>query len=329
MLGTLFLCSKIWAQQPLNKTRPDGHAPISVMGDHLHAKGGLMFSYRYMPMHMQRVLSSTNEIENTTVFERYMAVPEKMNMRMHMLGLMYAPTHEFTLMLMANFSSNEMLLKSKMNVPFETQSSGFGDVSVSALIRIIKAEHKKIHAHIGVSIPTGSLDQRGNSPMANDMRLAYPMQLGSGTWDPHFGMTYLGQSDTSSWGIQPNFTFRMGTNSEGYSLGNKWNLVSWYSLKLNESISFSGLLKHISIGSIRGKDDALNPMMMPLFDPQNSGRKQWDVGVGSNYMIRSGTLKNMRFAFDVNIPVYQKVEGIQMRNSWAATLGVQYALSHH
>lgn len=37
--------------------RADGHAPIGVMGDHTHAAGEWMFSYRYMRMEMggQRV----------------------------------------------------------------------------------------------------------------------------------------------------------------------------------------------------------------------------------------------------------------------------------
>ena len=33
--------------------RPDNHAPITVMGDHIHEKGELMFSYRYMHMSMK------------------------------------------------------------------------------------------------------------------------------------------------------------------------------------------------------------------------------------------------------------------------------------
>ena len=34
--------------------RPDGHAPIPVMGDHMHGKGEWMFSYRYMYMNRLR-----------------------------------------------------------------------------------------------------------------------------------------------------------------------------------------------------------------------------------------------------------------------------------
>ena len=33
--------------------RPDGNAPIGVMADHYHHKGGVMLSYRYMNMNMK------------------------------------------------------------------------------------------------------------------------------------------------------------------------------------------------------------------------------------------------------------------------------------
>ena len=60
ILGILLLVSTPnLAQDNLwNSSRPDGHAPISVMGDHLHKKGEFMLSYRFMQMRMEGNLSS-------------------------------------------------------------------------------------------------------------------------------------------------------------------------------------------------------------------------------------------------------------------------------
>jgi len=41
---------------PWTAARPDGHAPISVMGDHMHKMGEWMVSYRYMSMEMEGLL---------------------------------------------------------------------------------------------------------------------------------------------------------------------------------------------------------------------------------------------------------------------------------
>lgn len=44
--------SPVFASDNWVGARPDGHAPIGVMGDHTHKTGEWMFSYRYMQMHM-------------------------------------------------------------------------------------------------------------------------------------------------------------------------------------------------------------------------------------------------------------------------------------
>ena len=42
--------------------RPDAHAPIGVMGDHLHKKGEFMLSYRFMNMKMEDNRDGTNDL---------------------------------------------------------------------------------------------------------------------------------------------------------------------------------------------------------------------------------------------------------------------------
>ncbi|MEM6624040.1 MAG: transporter, partial [Pseudomonadota bacterium] len=42
--------------------RADGHAPIGVMGDHLHRQDEFMFSYRFMNMSMEGSRIGTNRV---------------------------------------------------------------------------------------------------------------------------------------------------------------------------------------------------------------------------------------------------------------------------
>ena len=66
--------------------RPDEHAPISIMGDHTHVKGGWMVSYRYMRMDMDDMRRGTDRISSGEVFaDGYVVTPESMTMDMHML----------------------------------------------------------------------------------------------------------------------------------------------------------------------------------------------------------------------------------------------------
>ena len=306
--------------------RPDGHAPISVMGDHTHHKNEVMFSYKYMPMWMEGSLSGRNAASDGTIFENYMAAPKKMHMEMHMLGAMYATSNNITLMVMVHYLSNSMDLKTKMGMDFGTQSKGFGDISIAALFNLLKLTDQSVHAMLGVSIPTGDIDQRGDTPMMANAQLAYSMQLGSGTWDPILGVTYLGQSDKFSWGAQLKQMLRLGENSETYRLGNQFRAGSWAAIKLNKNFSFSGSLRYTNLSRIKGADKDMNPGMMPLFNTENSGRNQTDAGIGINFYIPKGSLKNLRFASELLLPVTQSVNGIQMKNTSLATFGVQYTL---
>ncbi len=330
ILGVVLFCSNMAIAQENQWTsgRPDGHAPISVMGDHMHKKGEIMFSYRYMPMWMEDNLQSTDDISNENIYQSFMVAPQKMRMNMHMLGAMYAPSDRITLMLMGNYITNTMDLRTKTDVDFVTESGGLGDVSLSGLIKIFNSNRQSLHANAVISIPTGDIDQRDATPMTEDAQLAYPMQLGSGTWDPTLGLTYLGQSDRFSWGAQSTYKLRLGENSETYTFGDRLNLVGWGAIKATNNLSFSTSLRYFDVQEIEGADPDLNPMMMPLFSTVNSGRSQLDVGFGVNFYVPKGSFKDVRIGAELTIPAYQKVNGIQMKNTVMATFGIQYTIGH-
>lgn len=331
IMGIILLCSNIALAQEnqWSSARPDGHAPISVIGDHYHKKGEFMFSYKYMPMWMDGNLQSTRDISNESIYGNFMVAPEKMQMDMHMLGAMYAPSDYVTLVFMGNYISNSMDLKTGMGIDFNTKSSGISDVSLGSLIKIMNRNRQSLHANIGISIPTGDIDQRDATPMMNDAPLAYPMQLGSGTWDPTLGLTYLGQLERFSWGAQSMYKFRLGDNAESYSFGNRFDMVGWGAIKVSDYFSFSTSLSYFDTQKINGIDADLNPMMMPSFNTANSGRNQLDIGLGTNLLIPKGSFKNLRLAAEIKVPVYQKVNGIQMNNTLMATVGIQYTIGHH
>ena len=137
-----------------------------------------------------------------------------------------------------------MDLKTKMGVNFTTASGGLGDISVAGLIQLMNRNRQSLHANIGISVPTGNIDQRDETPMMSNAQLAYPMQLGSGTWDPNLGLTYLRQSDKFSWGTQLNYKFRLGENSENYRFGNRFEVLGWGAIKISDYFSFSSSVSY-------------------------------------------------------------------------------------
>jgi len=312
--------------------RPDGHAPISVMGDHTHGKGEFMMSYRFMQMSMEDVLIGDNNTSSESLLMpnggSYMVTPLNMPMQMHMLGVMYASTNKTTLYVMANYMTMEMDHITAMKIPFTTQSSGLGDTKIGVLYNFWKKKRSKIHGNFGLSLPTGSIDIKDETPASNgkEVILPYPMQIGSGTVDLDLGATYLTQGSFWSFGSQLKGLIRINENDNGYTLGNRYSLNNWLAVKANNWISFSARLEATYLDGIKSANPDLNPNMIITADTSNSGGEFINSGLGVNFYVPKGAFKNIRFGFEYAQPLYQNVNGTQLKSKETITLGLQYAL---
>ncbi|NES25727.1 MAG: transporter, partial [Symploca sp. SIO3E6] len=147
--------------------RPDGHAPISVMGEHTHQAGEFMFSYRYMYMRMDGNRDGTDDLSDQEVLQQFPVTPTNMDMEMHMFGGMYAPTDDLTLMVMIPYVLKEMDHVTRTGVNFTTNSEGFGDLQLTGLYNVLRQNRQRVHFNLGVSFPTGSIDERDDIPAGN------------------------------------------------------------------------------------------------------------------------------------------------------------------
>lgn len=314
--------SSLWSS-----SRPDGHAPISVMADHTHHKGEFMISYRYMTMDMRDLRTSTSDASINQAHSDYMVAPTDMVMNMHMLGAMYAPSNKITLMAMANYRENDMNLQMRNGNSFNTNSSGIGDVMISALYSIFNKNRRAMHAQLGVNIPTGSIEEKNVIPvsMGNAVQLPYPMQLGTGSFGAKIGLTYLGQCDLFSWGHQLSGLINLNDNKQDYRFGNRYSFNNWIAARAGNNLSFSIRLQGLLVDEISGASPFLNPNIVTTADTANSGGSFINSGFGANYMIQGGTLKGLRLAGEFTTPLYQDLNGIQLKQNYYVTFGIQYA----
>ncbi|NNE76684.1 MAG: transporter [Pricia sp.] len=325
----------LYAQETQNKIvekwtsgRPDGHAPISVMGDHMHGKGEWMFSYRYMLMNMEDLKRGSDDATFEDALSDYMVTPTKMPMNMHMLGAMYAPSDRITVVAMVNVTTMEMDHITRMGGVFTTETSGFGDINISGMYKILDRNRQIVHARLGFSLPTGSVTEKDVIPASapNEVNLPYPMQIASGTFDSGLGVTYLFQGPVFSYGGRISGTFRFGKNERDYAYGNQYKFTNWFGSKLTDWFSLSAKLERILTSEIRGEDSNLNPMMVITADTANSGGNILNSGIGFNLYAPSGALKNLRFGFEFGLPLYQDLNGIQLKNKETLTFGLQYSI---
>ena len=346
ILGSLSFVA--YADDADSVTRASTHAPIGVMGDHVHEKGEMMVSYRYMKMDMEgsRIGSDAISVNATatTVPNRFFGqpgqpptlrvVPTEMTMEMHMFGLMYAPSDRVTLMAMLNYVEKEMThttfaggMGTNVRGQFVTKSSGMGDTPVSALITLMGNDKYNIHATLGVSLPTGSTTEEDDilTPMGGTptVRLPYPMQLGSGSFDPIIGLTYISDSEALGYGAQWRSVLRVQDNDQDYRYGDEHNLTAWVSYEWSPVFSASLRLNYLDRGKIDGIDAAIVAPVQTA-DPDNAGLEQLDLGVGFNYAA-PGNWNGHRISAEYLLPLSRTTSGVQLETDAAFFLGYQYA----
>ncbi len=309
------------------------HAPIGVMGDHVHKAGEWMLSYRHMDMAMDGLLDGDDQVAASAVTGtmmapgRYMVAPEKMHMHMQMLGLMYAPSDRVTLMAMLPHKDLSMDHVTRMGVRFTTKSSGWGDLKVGGLISLFQSEDHRhnLHLNAGVNLPTGSIDAKDDTPALADAKLPYGMQLGSGSYDLLPGVTYQAYLGAYNLGAQLTAVLPTGRNDNDYRLGNSAALSAWVTRHASEAFAYSLRVTAESQGKIDGRRSDLNPAMVTTADADNYGGDSVSLSWGINSYIPSGALQGHRLALEFTLPVYQQLNGIQLEREPCLSAGWQLA----
>lgn len=332
------------------------HAPAGVMYDHtLHNAGDFMVGYRYMygnqagaSLHGDSVAKDLDIAKLGCKNHPCANTPTYMTMHMHMIDLMYAPTDWLTLMLMPQFvdmSMNMRDVQGDQQDPHPHQHSGghttggVGDTGVYAITKIFDRPGHHINLSLGISVPTGDVGVKlRDAHKLGDVFIHYGMQLGSGTWDFKPALTYTGELDHWSWGVQLSGTKRLESkNTSGFAFGDMFQATAWGGYKLTHWLSASvrgvyslqGTVKnefngaHLGDGGVSfdgtprswgGTEDFTG----------NYGGRFWDVGFGLNAAVPSGDLQGNRLSFEWLQPVHDDVNGYQVERDAALSATWSY-----
>lgn len=304
--------------------RADSHAPIGVMGEHMHKKGEFMASYRYQFMRMEQNFVGTSSVSDAAVQGLgFGIVPTGMDMEMHMIGLMYAPSDSVTLMAMVNYVDLSMSHRFGPGLAneFTTRSSGIGDSSLTALIKLHETKTSSLHAGIGVLLPTAEIEETDLIPPAGGVRrLPYPMQLGAGSWGLLPSLTYNSHLENWSYGGQAKGTIMLDDNSEDYRLGDRFEATAWIAKPLGEQFSTSLRATFSKWGNISGADPLIAGPV-PTTRTDLRGGSKFDLSLGVNFF---ETSSGVRAAAEIGKTLWQDLDGPQLGSDYWVTLGLQY-----
>lgn len=311
------------------------HIPAGVMYGHMLDKAGdFMVGYRLMYSRqsgsMRHGSRRTRDIDIVNLgcsdgrLCRY--VPDYMDMRMHMLDIMYAPTSWLNLMLMPQFMDMEMglrepegrpppVLGEHRHVGMPHTTGGVSDTILMSLVKLLDSPGHHLHMGLGFSAPTGRVGLKLRRRMRNEGGLIhFDMQLGSGTWDFLPNLTYLGDAGRWYWGAQLSGTVRMeNQNDSGYRLGNILQTTAWGGVHLTDWLSASVRGVYTSQGRIHGDFNAFNNRIGPMDYPTNQGGQFWDAGFGISATVPKGRFAGNHFAFEWLQPLRDDFNGFQLK----------------
>ena len=305
--------------------RPDMAPPAGIMGAMSPPRGKFMLSLSYMHMSMDGNRDGTDRMSTSDVLDQFPVAPLDMDMDMFMLGGMYGITDDISVMAMVPFISLKMDHRTGMGVTFATRSSGLGDIRVLGGYKLWTGMGHTVKLTGGLSLPTGSTDERDATPADPDAVLPYPMQLGSGTFDLLPGLVYTGNSSEWSWGGQIGAVVRLGENDEDYTLGNQYQGSLWAARKWTDWVSTSLRVSGEIVENIDGADPRLNPAMVPTADPDLRAGRFGSIGLGANFIVPSGPLTGVRLSVEGTLPVYQWLDGPQLERDYAVIVALSKA----
>ena len=274
--------------------------------------GEWMVGYQFMFEDMKGNLVGTKPTSTAKILERFAAAPTDMTMRMHMLMAMYAPSNDLTLTAMLPQIEKTMNHASGMGPPFAERTDGIGDLELRALYTFYRSNdlRHRVLLKAGFALPTGSIDEN-----IGGMRLEYPMQLGSGTVSLLPGLLYLGMAEQWSWGLDLGSTVRLGQNSHDYRLGDRYQLSVWMARKLTDWASLSVRADGEKWDNIHGADPLLDRTDEPTKDPRLQGGRRLDLLLGLTLHPTEGVLKGQQFLVEAGAPIYQSLDGPQLKRS--------------
>jgi hypothetical protein len=294
----------------------------------------LQFNYSFTRMDRIKEGSSTRSLSEARSYTKpdgttYTSLPLSMDMTRYTLTAGYGFTPKLKTFVSVPYVRNTMDMTSSngallgwtdMTMP---PTSGLGDATVMALYRIYTDREIRpsnaVTVGFGVKTPTGSATKRTESGKFVHAH----MQPGTGSWDPLFSIIDTKMMG-SSFLVQADATYQLSTrNKEGYKFGDSLavTFTGKYAVirEFNVLAGLTGL--HVSKASDRNGsyyDPVTNSSLMD--DPANTGGDSLWGSAGVQVL----PFRNGAIDLKAQLPLWEKVNGIQLVSSYLVSIGVSY-----
>ena len=305
ILFTALLSANVFAQDQspdsASQTPTDGTSSI-VVAETKATAPSVFVSYSYYHF----------DLEGRTAANTKIYAFGKSAVDFHLLTATWLYNPKWTLLTFVPYTKTmvETIYEPK-GVNFKTKdyTGGLGDVRLMAVTPLSVNPLHTTMADIGVTLPTGSIDQYFTS--APNQRAAYNMQPGSGTVDLLAGATVTNTMADFVSTARGQITVRGGRNANGYNLGNEFQtkLTSFYQM---HAFSAGAVANYKVREAINGRDEKyeLNNAYVGTAGIAGDGHQyyhgtqaNWDANAVVKF--QTPPVGIVSALFEVGIPVWQ------------------------
>ncbi|MEH6912068.1 MAG: hypothetical protein V7459_15905 [Oceanicoccus sp.] len=269
------------------------------------------------------VLFSPGEAPRTD--KNFPVVPTDIEQEVHMASLRYDFTPDISVSVAIPYvkqsTDHVSIVPGYSN--FIISTDGLGDITLLGSYRFAKTINSRWQAGLGISFPSGSIDEKGDTPRApGKQQLPYTMQLGSGTYDVPAYLSYLRSEASFTWGVDLSAKIRLGENDRDYHLGNTVSASSWVRLTTISWIQPSIKLDYRHWTEIHGEDTSLTvpgpyPYPAPVVNPDLFGGDLVDLLIGLRIPVFS---EKSHVDLEFGKPLYQSLNGPQSGEDYRFTV---------
>jgi hypothetical protein len=267
--------------------------------------------YRFVINRFEDYLDGSEARTSEDILSEYPVVPNLIDQEAHVVSLSHRLSDSITLLVESSYIRQSTDHIRRKGAPFTITTEGFGDVVAMGIFRVKRVSNHQVYLTGGLSLPTGSIDKKGDTPRGKNSQVPYTMQIGSGTYDLQPGLVYLGHKDSLYWGSEVTAKFRLGRNDREYSLGDRCTVSAWFKAKPNPWISPHLKLTFTTWGEIDGEDSELDPSLAAVADPTKVVGTRLSAFAGVEFSLTPKSKSSWIVGFESGVPLYQSLNGPQ------------------
>lgn len=294
--------------------RPDSRGYMGTSSGPVVELGHAKLSIEHRRTELSDLRDGTRSVSAAALLgSGYTRVPTSGSIDRTSLRAEYGLGDATTLRLTIPIESRSMRFEDGIGGVTREKVHGLADVQLGTGVELSHKDGERAEMELMVSVPTGTIRAReGNSGGPAQPLLPYALQLGGGTYALQPGFTWTHWSRYWSFGTAVQATIPLGHNDQGWSRGDRMELSSWVSRRIDPFRSVVAGMQYRQEDSVQGQDPNMDAAANPSFDSTFTGSKRLSLDLGLHMIVES----NNRLAFEIGVPVWQDTDGPQVEEQY-------------